>query len=240
MLIARQMAEAYSKFGFTGTSSLAFSEIPSLLKKYAKGRKALDLGCGTGRSTQFLDDQGFITKGVDKCPFFLEQAKQKFPQKNKFFLTEDDSIPFGDEVFDVVFSSFVLLMISSKGKMKALCREVFRVLKPNGAFIIITGNEYMHSPKMNWVSYETDFLENYDLKRGSPAKLMIKNNGTIFNDYNWLDEDYVESLEVSGFDVKEIISPKAPPDEENWLSEREYSPFLIYVAKKNKKMDKMK
>lgn len=234
MLIAKQMAEAYSKFGVTGTSSLAFNEIPSLLRKYAKGRKALDLGCGTGRSTQFLDDQGFITKGIDKCPFFLEQAKQKFPQKNKFFLSEGDSIPFGDGVFDVVFSSFVLLMIPSKREMKALCKEVSRILKTNGVFIIITGNENMHSPAMNWVSYKTDFLENYDLKRGSPAKLMIKNNGTLFNDYNWLDEDYIESLEATRFDIKEIISPKAPPDEENWLSEKEYSPFLIYVAKKIK------
>lgn len=235
MSTARQIAEAYSKFGVVGTSLLAFNELPRLLKKYVKGRKAIDVGCGTGRSTQFLDDLGFQTKGVDNCPFFLEQAKQSSYQKNKYFLAEGGALPFNDASFDLAFSSFVLLMIPSKKKMKSICKEIYRILKPGAIFIVITGNEYMHSPRMKWVSYETDFAENENLKRGSLAKIRIKNNGAVFTDYNWLNEDYIEVLEGSGFDVIETLSPKASSDEDHWLSEKEFSPFLIYVARKKNK-----
>ncbi|MBD3299394.1 MAG: hypothetical protein GF341_12105, partial [candidate division Zixibacteria bacterium] len=54
-----QRAESYAKLEFPGTYYLAYRDIPELLKTHVTGRKALDFGCGTGRSTRFLKALGF-------------------------------------------------------------------------------------------------------------------------------------------------------------------------------------
>jgi ubiquinone/menaquinone biosynthesis C-methylase UbiE len=126
-------------------------------------------------------------------------------------------------------------MISSKREMASLLKEMHRVLKKDSILVILTGSKHMHSPEMNWVSYETDFPENYHLKRGAPAKLRIRNNGAIFHDYNWFEEDYREAIISAGFDLKIVLSPKARKKEtRKWFSEYTHSPFLIYLAKKSK------
>lgn len=233
MQTASKLAQNYSKFGIDGTSLLAFREIPSILRNNLLGNMALDYGCGSGRSTRFLESLGLTTFGIDSCPFFLDLAKKETVHKDRFQQSFNNDIPFNEHSFDLVFSSFVLLMISSKKEMTNLLKEMHRVLKKDGILVIITGNEHMHSPKMKWVSYETDFPENYELKRGSPAKLRIRNNGAIFNDYNWFDEDYREVIVNAGFDLEMTLSPKAgEKDSGEWFSEYTHSPFLIYLAKK--------
>ena len=47
-------AEAYSRLEFPGTYFLAYRDLPALLGRHVGGRRALDFGCGAGRSTRFL------------------------------------------------------------------------------------------------------------------------------------------------------------------------------------------
>ena len=57
-------ADAYSRLEFPGTYSLAFRDLPGLLAKHVSGRRAVDFGCGAGRSTRFLRTLGFEVIGV--------------------------------------------------------------------------------------------------------------------------------------------------------------------------------
>lgn len=41
-------AEAYSKLEFPGTYYLAYRDLPKIIRRYVRGRKAIDFGCGTG------------------------------------------------------------------------------------------------------------------------------------------------------------------------------------------------
>ena len=75
----REYAEAYSRLEFPGTYYLAFRDLPSLFEKHIKGTRALDFGCGAGRSTRFLKQIGFDAIGVDISEGMLEQARQKDP-----------------------------------------------------------------------------------------------------------------------------------------------------------------
>lgn len=61
-----QRATAYDELGLGGTYDLVFRNLPTLLKQYVQGTRALDFGCGTGRSTRFLQNLGFTTTGVGK------------------------------------------------------------------------------------------------------------------------------------------------------------------------------
>ena len=54
-----QYAEAYAKLAFSGTYYLAYRNLPEIIFEHVKGKKAIDFGCGTGRSTRFLEKIGF-------------------------------------------------------------------------------------------------------------------------------------------------------------------------------------
>ena len=47
-------AEAYSKLEFHKTYYLVYRDLPNIIEEHVKGKKALDFGCGTGKSTRFL------------------------------------------------------------------------------------------------------------------------------------------------------------------------------------------
>src|SRR6266700_3987316 len=53
-----ERARAYATLQFPGTYYLAFRDLPALIRRYNHGRRALDFGCGTGRSTRFLRNLG--------------------------------------------------------------------------------------------------------------------------------------------------------------------------------------
>ena len=53
-----ERSRAYATLEFPGTYYLAFRDLPALIRRYNHGRRALDFGCGTGRSTRFLRNLG--------------------------------------------------------------------------------------------------------------------------------------------------------------------------------------
>ena len=69
-------AAAYSKLEFPGTYYLAYRDLPKIILEHVKGRKAIDFGCGTGRSTRFLKKLGFDTVGVDIAEEMIKRARE--------------------------------------------------------------------------------------------------------------------------------------------------------------------
>ena len=72
-------AESYADLEFPGTYWLAFRDLPSLIEAHVTGTRALDFGCGTGRSTRFLRDLGFDVVGVDIAESMLSRAREIDP-----------------------------------------------------------------------------------------------------------------------------------------------------------------
>lgn len=60
-----ERAGAYAELGFPGTYYLAFRDLPSIFAEHVTGKRALDFGCGAGRSIRFLRGLGFDVVGVD-------------------------------------------------------------------------------------------------------------------------------------------------------------------------------
>lgn len=103
-----------------------------------KGKRVLDVGCGTGIvSNQIIERGASSLVSGDQSEFMLNQWKKKAVgnKKVEFHLLDAENLPFPDSEFDVAVSSMVMGMIPNQ--LRCLS-EMKRVLKPGGTFAIST------------------------------------------------------------------------------------------------------
>ena len=110
-------------------------------KPMALCERALEIGCGFGNGIQLIREHfgaGYIT-AVDIDPDMVASAQscwQSRPQGLKglsFSVADATCLPFADSEFDMVFDFAVFHHIP---EWQAAIKEVARVLKPNGYFVI--------------------------------------------------------------------------------------------------------
>lgn len=101
-------------------------------------RTALDVGCGLGRNTHWLAQQGYQTTGIDLSAYALQQARERFGEANTIFIEGDvlrEQIPGGP--FDVVYDSGCFHHLPPHRRLSYL-RTLGQVVKPGGWFGICT------------------------------------------------------------------------------------------------------
>jgi len=224
-------ANLYCQLGIKGTGYLAFRDIPQLIKKYTKGNLALDFGCGTGRSSRFLKSLDLIIDAVDISQEMINKACQ-IDQSIPYSRIIENKIPQKSNFYDLVFSSLVLFEISSMDELLKIFKEVHRVLKYNGIFIIVTGSTEMYDHQ--WLSLDVNYKENKNLTSGALAKIRLKEVDLELYDYYWTDADYKNIITLSKFSLLEQLSPLGKEDDNyDWLSEKNVSPYIIYALQKN-------
>ena len=105
------------------------------------GHQVLDLGCGTGTLTVMLKQAipNAQVIGLDGDNDVLVIARDKAEQARaeiRFDLGLASELPYEDEIFDRVLSSFMIHHLTTKDKHLAFT-EVFRVLKRGGEFHVV-------------------------------------------------------------------------------------------------------
>jgi len=55
------------------------SIVDAWLRAVPKGSNVIDLGCGTGRFTNYLNEQGYNCSGIDISPKMISKAKKTYP-----------------------------------------------------------------------------------------------------------------------------------------------------------------
>ena len=227
----KKFAKEYASLEIKDSFYLAYRDIPDLIKKYVKGNKALDYGCGGGRSTRFLKKLDFSTIGVDISKEMISEAKKK-DINGDYYLIKSGKLPFKNSSFDLAFISIVFIEISSKEEMICILKEIRRVLKRGGVAIIITGTPEGYTS--NWSSFICDFPENRKLNSGDKAKLIIRGTSVVLYDYVWFDDDYKETFEKA--DLKLISKHYPMPNRDNsfkWYSESKKPLWVIYALKRD-------
>jgi ubiquinone/menaquinone biosynthesis C-methylase UbiE len=90
----------------------------------------LEIGIGTGINLSLYPPHISELTAVDCYPGKLLQSRVKV----KFYKCSADRMPFPDNTFDTVVSTFCLCSVKDFG---ATLQEVRRVLKPNGKFLLL-------------------------------------------------------------------------------------------------------
>ncbi|PJE65270.1 class I SAM-dependent methyltransferase, partial [Candidatus Saccharibacteria bacterium CG10_big_fil_rev_8_21_14_0_10_47_8] len=104
-----------------------------------KDKVVLDIACGSGYGSSILARQAARVMGVDLSEPAIEYAQQNYGAANIGFRVGDATdIPIGDESVDVVVSFETIEHIPD---YKKFLKEVRRVLKAEGLFIVSTPND---------------------------------------------------------------------------------------------------
>ena len=104
--------------------------------------KALEVGVGPGRALERLasSNPGGTTIGVDLCFSMLRRANQRFSPASQtpppLCQCDARSLPFADNSFDLVFSSYMLDLLSASDIATAI-QQMRRVLKPSGRLLLL-------------------------------------------------------------------------------------------------------
>lgn len=100
-----------------------------------KGRRALDVGCGTGKSTRPLRDRGYEVMGCDISPEMIRIARESLPAcADAFFVADMRALPNLGQFDLVVCLDDAINYVDSVVELRATFAGVARVLSPSGVF----------------------------------------------------------------------------------------------------------
>lgn len=101
---------------------------------YARpGFRVLEVGCGPALGARYFLEIGCQFTGIDFNPMALEKARQRTPN-GTFAQQTSRGLPFGDDIFDLVYSTFV---IEHLPRPNVMLDEMARVCADEGCVIVV-------------------------------------------------------------------------------------------------------
>lgn len=99
------------------------------------GRDVLEIGCGTGKNTEWLAEHAESVTALDLSPEMLERAKARVRTGQVTFIEHDiqRAWPVPDESVNAVVGNLVLEHVSN---LRVIFEEAQRVLRPNGTLFL--------------------------------------------------------------------------------------------------------
>lgn len=224
-------AAGYAELDWGGTYLLVRRDLPGLLRRHAPSGRALDFGCGAGRSTRLLRDLGYDVQGVDVSASMVEQARRLSPDLEFRTIQDGDFSAYSAHEFDLVLACFPFDNIPGSEHKTALLTGLGRLVRPGGALVNVVSSPqiYLHE----WVSFTTGaFPENRRAVDGDVVKIVTKDfeEAPVCEDVLFGDDAYRAVYRASGLRVLECVRPLGTADDAvDWLSEREVAPWVLWA-----------
>lgn len=111
--------------------------------RLARGKRALDAGCGAGYGSAELARAATSVIGIDSSSDAIEFARATYPMPNLAFEQAScEAIPHPDGSFDLIVAFEVIEHLTGWSRF---LREARRTLAPNGQFIVSTPNKLYYA-----------------------------------------------------------------------------------------------
>lgn len=228
-------AEAYSQLEFPNTYYLAYRDLPKIFSEHVKGSRAIDFGCGTGRSTRFLKKLGFETIGIDISIEMLQIARISDISSNYQLVTNGKYDHLGIGKFDLVQSIFTFDNIPGWVNRINILNGLSRLLDSGGKLILLDSSPELYTNE--WASFSTkDFPSNWNAKTGDIVYdiMLDVEDRRPCEDIFWSVSDYHKLFKDAGLSLDATYKPLGSEDEPfNWVSETHIAPWLIFVLSKH-------
>ncbi|WP_066759458.1 class I SAM-dependent DNA methyltransferase [Crocinitomix algicola] len=201
----------------------------------AKDGRVLDLACGKGRHSIFVNSLGFNTMGVDLSRESIEEAKKNENSGLKFEV-HDMRDPIEGESFDLVLNLFTSFgYFESTDENQKVLNAVSTYLNPNGKLVIDFLNpDFIRNNIVEAEQKEIDGIK-FKISKSIQDEKIIKN--ISFEDKG-KQFDYQEKVQLIDKKEFERLLTNANFEIENVFGDYQLSPFtknserLIIVAKK--------
>ena len=103
------------------------------IKNDSNIKNVIDVGCGGGRYSKYLKENGFEVLAIDK---YKEMAYSLEAENIKFLQAKMDEIPVESASYDFILSTGVLHNATSIEEFDNTLKEFYRILKVNGIAIL--------------------------------------------------------------------------------------------------------
>src|SRR3990172_7847635 len=207
-------SEAYATLDFPGTYYLAYRDLPAIIGEHIQGRKALDFGCGAGRSTRFLRELGYDVVGVDISESMLARARERDPQGDYRLVPDGDLGGLAADTYDLVLSAFTFDNTPTMEKKVALLQGLERLLRAGGRIVNLVSAPEIYVNE--WASFSTkDFPDNRKARSGDKVLIVMLDveDRRPVEDILWTDEDYREVYERASVIPLATYQPLGQPTE---------------------------
>lgn len=192
-----------------GSTAAYFSEYkdwPIIERKalrLARGR-VLDIGCGAGRHSLYLQEKGLEVTGIDNSPLSIEVCRQR-GIKNAFVLASSD-IDATLGVFDTVLMlGHNFGLFGNFQSARRTLKKLDRITTGNARIIATTNDVYQTEDPDNLRYHE--YNRNHGRMSGQiRMKVRYKNYATPWFDYLLVSRDEMENiLQGTGWEVTRYI-----------------------------------
>lgn len=176
-----------------------------------KGLSVLDSGCGEGRFCRMMAERGAVkVLGIDLCAPMIDAAKALATGKDEYCVADAQDLGFlKDGSFDLAVS---YLNQCDLPDFAANTREVFRVLKKGGRFVIANLHP-MRSAVGTWQKTPDGVKQHVILDRYfDEGERCWKMMGVEFTNFHRSLETYIKAFRAAGFLIDGIVEPTATPE----------------------------
>jgi SAM-dependent methyltransferase len=225
-----ERARAYATLQFPGTYYLAFRDLPALIRRYNHGSRALDFGCGTGRSTRFLRNLGLNVIGADISQAMLDRARALDSSGEYHLVRNNIAAEFAPGSFDIILAAFTFDNMPVELKADALS-ALRTLLAADGCLVLVVSSPAIYVNE--WASFSThNFPENRHACDGDRVRIIMLDvpDRRPVEDVLCTDAHYRRLFESAALRVLDVQRPLATGQEATrWVSETTTAAWTIYV-----------
>lgn len=173
------------------SSLLAQTDIRFCEQHFQPGR-LIDIGCGTGRLCRHFSPRGFECIGVDLSDEMLAAAKAAETGTTWIKSNIVEMREFEDCSFENAACLFSTLgMVRGGHHRAAVIRNVYRILKPGGVFVLHAHNRWFGG--LGWRRFRTDEFTMPQAYGGAPLTI-----------HHFSKREVRVMLDHSGFSIREV------------------------------------
>lgn len=226
---SEEQVHKYKKSSISGTGYLAFRDLEKICESCNIDlTKVLDLGCGSGRSTDFLKKFCKEIYGCDISKDALALMNKNHKDIQSFFNKPSSKI-YENSPYTSIFSILMFFHFSSLQEIRAELKKCYSSLEMNGSLLIVNGTLNLYTK--NYCSVKG--IARLPEKSGDEAYIHLKAIDCEVKDFFWSEKTIIEEAKRCGFKhVKTHYPLGEKKDQQEYVDEYEYPPYNYLIFRK--------